>query len=291
MIEICDRIFLVHTELCDPAVVNLPTLQNPKVTWLVPGRHPGFHPNTIDWQYHLWRTAGLYREISKPLRDLNPHTVKPMMFDALLGKHKPHRAFVRDSIAQSGLTDLFVCKLVGQPNRSLVNDVFDCPHFVMEPDILPLADQPRDSINCMVLYQNRRVHLSSIIPVSVYNQTAYSIVAETVDEHTIFPTEKTAKPMIAKRLFVVFSAMGFLAYLRSLGFQTFGSVIDESYDQEPDPIRRWTLAFQQVLYLCDQPQQIVLDQIRSVVEHNHALIMGNHLLDSTLSQIHRCIDL
>jgi hypothetical protein len=289
--DICHRVFLVYTELCNPMVVNLPSLDRPNVTWLLPGWHPAFHDRTIGWPYHLWRIAQLYREIPEPLDDLAPYAVKPMMFDALLGKHKRHRAFVRDSIKQHGIADLCVCRLVGRPNLHQVQDVFDSRDYVMEPDVRPLADQPRQSINCTVSYRDRSTRLDCIIPVSVYNQTAYTIVAETVDEHTIFLTEKTAKPMVAKRLFVVFTAMGFLAYLRSLGFRTFGSVIDESYDQEPDPVRRWTLAFQQVLYLCTQPQCTVLDKIKSTVEHNHALIMGDHLTDSTLSHIHRWLDL
>jgi hypothetical protein len=43
-------------------------------------------------------------------------------------------------------------------------------------------------------------------------------------------TEKTAKPIWAKRLFVMFGTPGFLKKLHELGFKTFDHVIDESYD-------------------------------------------------------------
>jgi hypothetical protein len=288
--SICHRVFLIYTELCDPAWLNQQRLQHTNVVWLLPGVHSELRVHTVAWQYHLWRMSVLYQELSEPLDQLKPHATKPRFFDVLLGKHKRHRAFVRDSILQHGIGDLCVCKIAGIANDLQIEDVFDCGNFVMEPGVYPVPDQPRNSITPTVSYQGRDIQLGCIIPISVYNNTAYSIIAETSDDnHTIFLTEKTAKPMIAKRLFIVFSAMGFLAYLRSLGFQTFGSVIDESYDLEPDPIRRWTLAFQQVLYLCEQPQHTILDGIKSTVEHNHALIMSNHLVDSTLSHIRECI--
>lgn len=288
----CHRVFLILTELCDPAWLNQKRLQHTNVVWLLPGSHSQLRVHTVAWQYHLWRMSVLYQELSQPLNQLQPHDTKPRFFDALLGKQKRHRAFVRDSILQHGIGELCVCKMVGTANTTQVEDVFDCENFVMEPGVCPVPDQPRNSVTPTVSYQGREIQLSCIIPISVYNNTAYSIIAETQDNNdTIFLTEKTAKPMIAKRLFVVFSAVGFLAYLRSLGFQTFASVIDESYDSETDPVKRWTQAFHQVLYLCQQPQHIVLDKVHSIVEHNHSVIMSRHLVDRTVSDIRDCLTL
>jgi hypothetical protein len=74
-------------------------------------------------------------------------------------------------------------------------------------------------------------------------------------------------------LFVAFSGRKFLANLHRLGFETFGHVIDESYDLEPDFVTRMHMAFEQVRYLCSVPQQQILDKIGPVLEHNHNLIM------------------
>lgn len=80
--------------------------------------------------------------------------------------------------------------------------------------------------------------------------------------------------MIAQRLFVAFSGYRFLSNLRELGFQTFGSVIDERYDEIFHSGQRYQAAFEQVQRLCEMDQAEVLDKIRPVLEHNHQLIMN-----------------
>ena len=51
-------------------------------------------------------------------------------------------------------------------------------------------------------------------------------------------TEKTFKPICQQMPFVIASAAGSLEYLRRYGFQTFGSIWDESYDHERDDMHR-----------------------------------------------------
>ena len=68
------------------------------------------------------------------------------------------------------------------------------------------------------------------------------------------------------------SGQHWLKHFRGLGFETFGSVIDESYDSVEDPTTRWQMAYEQVKYLCKQDQRIILDKLQPVLEHNY-----NHL--------------
>jgi hypothetical protein len=66
-----------------------------------------------------------------------------------------------------------------------------------------------------------------------YNQTCYSIVLETAKKWgamSLFLTEKTYKPIAFKHPFMLMSAPGALAYLKSQGFETFDNIFDESYD-------------------------------------------------------------
>jgi hypothetical protein len=120
---------------------------------------------------------------------------------------------------------------------------------------------------------------------NVYNQTAYSVVAETCWQNDFaFFTEKTVKPIIAKRLFVVFAGREYLANLRRLGFKTFSDIIDESYDDELDDLVRWAKAWQQVKWLSEQPQEAILEQIRPVVEHNARVMLTTDWYDQFRSQ-------
>jgi hypothetical protein len=51
-------------------------------------------------------------------------------------------------------------------------------------------------------------------------------------------TEKTFKAIALEMPFVLIAPAGSLAYLREYGFQTFGDIFDESYDDETDDLRR-----------------------------------------------------
>lgn len=72
-----------------------------------------------------------------------------------------------------------------------------------------------------------------------YQQCWFDVVLETLfDDTRLHLTEKTLRPIACGKPFLLVSTHGALEYLRSYGFRTFGSVIDESYDLEPDPIKR-----------------------------------------------------
>jgi hypothetical protein len=116
--------------------------------------------------------------------------------------------------------------------------------------------------------------LSQVVPISIYNQTAYSVVAETnYDNHYSFCTEKIVKPILAERLFLVFSGQHYLRNLRSLGFKTFDGIIDETYDIIADNNQRFKLACEQITYLCNCSQEEVLAKIRPITEHNKRVMM------------------
>ena len=114
-----------------------------------------------------------------------------------------------------------------------------------------------------------QIRYSDIIDPDIYNQTQYSAMIETTvhNDFAMF-SEKEAKPIIAKRPFVIFGSMKHLEAFRSLGFKTFDKVIDESYDMIEDKEQRWvaTLDSMQKLSLLDPVD--VYRQLADVLEHN-----------------------
>ena len=96
--------------------------------------------------------------------------------------------------------------------------------------------------------------------------------------------------MIARRLFVAFTGYQFLANLRRLGFQTFGAVIDESYDLIKNDRARYAAAFEQVKILCSRDQQEVYNTIKPVLEHNYNLIMTTDWTQYAADQIRERIN-
>ena len=84
-----------------------------------------------------------------------------------------------------------------------------------------------------------------------YQQSWFSVVTETeMLDRPARITEKALKPLLNGHPFIVFGNPGSLALIKALGFATFPELVDESYDEEPDPPRRFELAFAQLRRLC-----------------------------------------
>ena len=72
-----------------------------------------------------------------------------------------------------------------------------------------------------------------------YAHTGIEIVLETLFDDTRWHlTEKSLRPIACGRPFMLAGTPGSLEYLRSYGFETFGNLIDESYDCITDPVSR-----------------------------------------------------
>jgi hypothetical protein len=75
---------------------------------------------------------------------------------------------------------------------------------------------------------------------NVWNKFQIEIVSETDCMDNFWFTEKTANCLATGKPFVLVSGKGSLKRLRDMGFTTFNSVIDESYDDESNPYDRIT---------------------------------------------------
>jgi hypothetical protein len=86
-------------------------------------------------------------------------------------------------------------------------------------------------------------------------------------------TEKTFKAIALEMPFILVAPAGSLEYLKSYGFQTFGGIWDESYDNETDPVRRVEKVTQLLKDLDSmdlQERQRIHNLCVPIVEHNHA---------------------
>jgi hypothetical protein len=261
------------------------------VCWAIPGyiNDPLLidPANTILWNRHVDTMVDLYsKTLSHKLKELDHNTPKPVYFDALLGQSRVHRDFVYDIIQSQNLQKQILTTYQGQRGDLLIRNNFKT-NFEWEPDIENFDSTVTRSTDS-VHYQGCQIALSRILPIQVYNRTAYSIVAETgrYNQYSFF-TEKTAKPMMARRLFVMFSGYKFLQNLHNLGFQTFDNVIDESYDLVYNDNDRWTAAFEQVQRLCKMDQSEVFAKIAPAVEHNYHLVMNTDWIQYMLDQLQK----
>jgi hypothetical protein len=209
---------------------------------------------------------------------------KKYMFEALLGSPKEHRFFVwaklqqnKELLKSSVVTfrDVFLFEgesatlnNVDPRIKQLFRDNKLIYPYVSETMDDDWENVPQDQL-C------RRYFLNGIdIPWKVYHNTWYSICTETNDKDKFFRdslpkiSEKTGRLFLAKRMFVMFGCGGNLKLLQDLGFKTFNSIIDESYDSELDPVIRFEKAFSQVELLMTLDPSQVYKETKEIREHN-----------------------
>ena len=121
-------------------------------------------------------------------------------------------------------------------------------------------------------YENRfntQIRCSDLFDPVIYNMTYYTAVIETTihNDFAMF-SEKEAKPIIAKRPFVIFGARGQLKAFRSLGFKSFDNVIDESYDIIDDKHQRWHSALDSMWQLTKKDPVEVYKKLAEVLAYN-----------------------
>ena len=258
---------------------------NVRISYFICGEFNFELENSPVHKFYDWftTTVHFYKHVRPNLLDvtLHPYDVKPKMFDALLGSPKPHRDFVYNSVQQNNLQDTFIIPYGGKWDD---NEFYAKDYFIWEPDCVPVGQIIGTAD--WVEYCGIRTGLSRVIPIQTFNDTAYSIIAETDYDNTLsFFSEKTAKPLIARRLFVAFTGYKFLHNLRACGFRTFEGIIDESYDLIYNDEERYAAAFRQVRWLCEQPQEEILEQVRVITEHNYRLIMDTDWTTFASNQI------
>lgn len=258
--QTANNIFLVDSESihCDP-----------DAEWINDSRIHFFMPcvSEIDrcQTYHFW--FSFMREIELHLKYNNKliesHN-KKYMFDALLGTPKNHKDVIKKYIDNSSNGNQFFVNYTGNPQNSK-----NCK-WVNGSDL--------ESEETGIIEYNKQSQLtanaSCIIPYKIYNQCYYSLVCESVDQ-PLFYTEKTGKPLLSKRVFVMFSGKHHLKHLREFGFCTFDGIIDESYDEIDNRETRYAEAWKQVEFLLTQDPVAIYNRSKEILDHNY-----NHFMQT-----------
>lgn len=158
---------------------------------------------------------------------------KPYKFYAPIGMRRPAR-------------DVFVQHLLGN---------IDFDDFVLsyegknlgKTDYYRLAIEEKktngrfDRISPFAGYEKYYISLSDLVPIRTMSQSRLTLIVETQITYlgSFFHTEKTIKCIITGTPFVCYANQYHLKNLREkLGFKTYSSLWDESYDNIEDPYKR-----------------------------------------------------
>jgi len=106
-----------------------------------------------------------------------------------------------------------------------------------------------------------------------YLDTYFSLVTETVFDYPYsFRTEKIWKPIAIGHPFIAVSNYGYYRDLHQLGFQTFGNLIDEGFDQIEDNPGRLERIAQEVEWLCQQDLAKFTEECYNICKYNQQLL-------------------
>lgn len=289
-----DVVFVVDTELHNWCVLGQPYYNLTNVYWLYPGTVVGREQYVIPWQAHVFSMKQLYSntKLLQELENLPVYRSKSLLFDALLGRPKPHRVFVHNKILKNNLKNQSIVSITYNQTQLPDKPISTNPELVWEPGCNPIVGQESWHLHHNVDYHGIETSFYNIIPVSVYCQTAYSILSETNWQNKVLMvTEKVGKVCLGRRIFVVFSGQGFLQNLKKSGFLTFDSILDESYDQIENNQDRWQAAWDQLMWLCKQDQIEIFEKARPILEHNFNQVMEHDWIADITKRIQSIIDL
>jgi hypothetical protein len=103
-----------------------------------------------------------------------------------------------------------------------------------------------------------------------YQQTNIEVVLETLfDDGRWHLTEKILRPIACRQPFMLAATPGSLEYLRSYGFKTLGSLIDETYDTIQDPVQRLQAIVTVMKDIVNHPNKnSLLQQMQEIADFN-----------------------
>jgi len=210
-------------------------------------------------------------------------TNKPYKFLFLNGYLRPHRKYL---IEQFDLADILKFSLwsnltaqsCGSRHFSVLHNGKDLMYNTRPIQYLPEKyelETYRSNLTLPVdsLFAKNQLFSNTwgdgIIVPDQYIDTYFSLVAETVFTYPhSFRTEKIWKPIAIGHPFVVASNQGYYRDLHNLGFQTFGHVIDESFDLIENNQDRMDRIVAVVRDLCQQDLVSFLNECYNVCKYN-----------------------
>jgi hypothetical protein len=210
---------------------------------------------------------------------------KPYKFLFLNGRARPHRKYLYERFRQLGLLEKSLWTMLeSRPSisRSFKIQQGDTNLMATTSELrwLPAQYEVKQYQNATInpgpldrtlikheLFNNTwgEIYLQA----EPYIDTYFSLVTETVVEQPWpFRTEKIAKPLAIGHPFIVATSPGYYRDLHRLGFQTFGHVIDESFDSIEHHQDRMDRIITVVQDLCQQDLDAFQKECYTVCKYN-----------------------
>ena len=242
-----------------------------------------------NWEPKLKVFAGRFFEVDshKGVKDFTPdvydqNRLRKKNYIALNRMPRPHRLKLVEKLLEYNLIDKGYVSFGTESGwEERTKSAIECykdefPNIYKNLDKFPL------DINIATTRENPADIW--IQDVEFFEESYFSVVTETVystgpqtsilgdsSSNSIFPTEKTYKPIAMLQPFILVSTPGFLSALRNCGYKTFHPYIDETYDTIEDDNERMNAIVNEINRLCsftDDEWKQWMQNIKPIVEYN-----------------------
>jgi hypothetical protein len=210
---------------------------------------------------------------------------KPYKFLFLNGRARPHRKYIWERLRQENILEQSIwtmldprpgrhhnfvlweadINLMSRPNPiRRLDPKYEVPAY---RDVKVNIDAPTRQFIKHEMFENTwgEVYLQA----EPYIDSYFSLVTETVVEYSgSFRTEKIVKPIAQAHPWICAANPGFYRDIRNLGFQTFNSLLDESFDQIDHAQDRMERIVQVVKDLCSQDLNSFLASAKNICKYN-----------------------
>jgi hypothetical protein len=129
---------------------------------------------------------------------------------------------------------------------------------------------------------------SAIYDAIDHNQTAISVVLETVFDSRIHLTEKTLRPLACGHPFILAAGPGSLELLKKYGFQTFSPYINETYDTVQDNNQRLQLIIEEmkrIQLLSESERTELIAQCNQIAKINKAHYFSKDFFNQIVKEL------
>lgn len=128
-------------------------------------------------------------------------------------------------------------------------------------------------------------NISTKLPRHIFEQSYINIIGETrfpnvMKYKTTFVTEKTFNAIANNQMFIIVGHAGSLDLLKSLGYKTFSSVIDEKYDTIYKNSKRLQVVSNTIIEYLKKPIAEIREdylKVKDIIEHNRNLLYSQKL--------------
>ena len=194
------------------------------------------------------------------------HTEKKFDYLYLNKTPRRHRVKLYERLIKNNSLENSLYSFTHYKNAVKLNSMYELP-WIDTTQRYPIYDHDQD------IYERP------------YNETGCSIVSETNDNDTdVFITEKMWKPIIAGHIFIVHGNYQYLKKLREIGFKTFESVFDESYDEIRNPDQRIDSLANLIQKLKGSDWNKIYRQTEDIREHNRKTFWNKSYLSNLVNK-------